>query len=82
MPGQSKVRSSVAAEKVAPVLLVFLAEKLTQIRQPHNARRGKGQLADLTSREREVLGLMCQGQGDEVAVQKDNLLRRVNTNRQ
>jgi len=40
-------------------------EKLAQIRQPHNARRGKGQLADLTSREREVLGLMCQGQSDE-----------------
>jgi PAS domain S-box-containing protein len=40
-------------------------EKLAQIRQPHNARRGKGELADLTSREREVLGLMCQGQSDQ-----------------
>jgi PAS domain S-box-containing protein len=40
-------------------------EKLAQIRQPHHASRGKGELADLTAREREVLGLMCQGQSDE-----------------
>jgi PAS domain S-box-containing protein len=40
-------------------------EKLAQIRQPRNASHGKGELADLTSREREVLGFMCQGQSDE-----------------
>jgi len=36
-------------------------EKLAQIRQPHGASIADTQLADLTSREREILGLMCQG---------------------
>ncbi|MCD0502408.1 PAS domain S-box protein [Bordetella petrii] len=40
-------------------------EKLAQIRQPHRGTaRGDGQLSDLTAREREVLGLICQGLSD------------------
>jgi PAS domain S-box-containing protein len=40
-------------------------EKLAQIRQPRRANQPGGELADLTPRELEVLGLMCQGQGDD-----------------
>lgn len=39
-------------------------EKLAQIRLPQDAAKAHAQLADLTSREREVLGLMCQGLDD------------------
>jgi PAS domain S-box-containing protein len=40
-------------------------EKLAQIRQPNKTNKLKGELADLTSRELEVLGLICQGQSDD-----------------
>ena len=40
-------------------------EKLAQIRQPGQANKPKGELADLTRRELEVLGLICQGQSDD-----------------
>jgi len=39
-------------------------EKLAQIRQPHGAPSADTQLADLTPREREILGLICQGLSD------------------
>lgn len=39
-------------------------EKLAQIRAPQGAPQGQGELADLTPREREILGLMCQGHTD------------------
>ena len=39
-------------------------EKLAQIRQPGDRPGRSAELADLTAREREVLGLMCQGHGD------------------
>lgn len=39
-------------------------EKLAQIRQPQGKRAKPGELADLTSRERDVLGLICQGLDD------------------
>lgn len=39
-------------------------EKLAQLRQPQNKPKADAQLADLTPREREILGLMCQGLND------------------
>ncbi len=39
-------------------------EKLAQIRQPQGMLKADAQLNDLTSREREILGLMCQGMSD------------------
>jgi PAS domain S-box-containing protein len=42
-----------------------IIEKLAQLRQPAPATRDVGELAQLTSREREVLGLMCQGHDDD-----------------
>ncbi|ARP96640.1 helix-turn-helix transcriptional regulator [Bordetella genomosp. 13] len=39
-------------------------EKLAQIRQPQGASGPDTRLADLTPREREILGLMCQGLDD------------------
>jgi PAS domain S-box-containing protein len=41
-----------------------IIERLAQLRQPQDSNVGLGQLADLTAREREVLGLVCQGLGD------------------
>jgi len=48
-------------------------EKLAQIRQPQGATRPDAQLADLTPREREILGLMCQGLNDPDIAQKLNV---------
>jgi DNA-binding NarL/FixJ family response regulator len=39
-------------------------EKLAQIRQPNKISKLTGELADLTPRENEVLGLICQGQSN------------------
>jgi PAS domain S-box-containing protein len=40
-------------------------EKLAQIRHPGAGQKTKGELGELTPREREVLILMCKGQSDE-----------------
>src|SRR5690606_5905737 len=40
-------------------------EKLAQIRRPPGAVDNKAAVAELTVREREVLGLMCEGMSDE-----------------
>lgn len=42
-----------------------IIEKLAQLRQPDPATLDAAELAQLTSREREVLGLMCQGHDDD-----------------
>ncbi|SSW70954.1 helix-turn-helix transcriptional regulator [Achromobacter agilis] len=42
-----------------------IIDKLAQLRQPAPATRDVADLAQLTSREREVLGLMCQGHDDD-----------------
>jgi PAS domain S-box-containing protein len=39
-------------------------EKLAQIRHPGEGSHAKGELGDLTPREREVLGLICKGHDD------------------
>jgi len=39
-------------------------EKLAQIRHPQGKSKADTQLSDLTPREREILGLMCQGLSD------------------
>ncbi len=41
-----------------------VVEKLAQLRLPHAAALAQPSLADLTSREREILGLICQGLTD------------------
>ncbi|OZI42404.1 PAS domain S-box protein [Bordetella genomosp. 4] len=50
-------------------------EKLAQIRQPQGAPKADAQLADLTPREREILGLMCQGLSDPDIAQHLNVSR-------
>lgn len=42
-----------------------IIEKLAQLRQPTPATRDVAELAQLTTREREVLGLLCQGHDDD-----------------
>ncbi len=50
-------------------------EKLAQIRQPQGAPRTDAELADLTPREHEILGLMCQGLADPDIAQSLSLSR-------
>lgn len=50
-------------------------EKLAQLRQPAGTDKPEGELADLTAREREVLGLMCEGQNDDQISQALGLSR-------
>lgn len=40
-------------------------EKLAQLRHPERSKEAKADLADLTPREQEVLGLLCQGRNAE-----------------
>jgi DNA-binding CsgD family transcriptional regulator len=40
-------------------------EKLATVRRPHDGRNSNAELADLTPRERDILGLMCQGLADQ-----------------
>lgn len=42
-----------------------IIEKLAQLRAPAPASRDVAELAQLTAREREVLGLLCQGHDDD-----------------
>lgn len=42
-----------------------VVEKLAALRQPSRAGSPSADLGELTDREREVLGLICQGQSDE-----------------
>lgn len=42
-----------------------IIEKLAQLRRPAPASRDVAELAQLTTREREVLGLLCQGHDDD-----------------
>ncbi|QDQ80387.1 helix-turn-helix transcriptional regulator [Paraburkholderia megapolitana] len=48
-------------------------EKLAQIRQPNGAQQAGSDLSELTSREREVLGLICQGYDNEQIAEALNL---------
>ena len=50
-------------------------EKLAQLRQPAGTDKPEGELVDLTAREREVLGLMCEGQNDDQIAQALGLSR-------
>jgi DNA-binding NarL/FixJ family response regulator len=40
-------------------------EKLATVRRPRDAPHSNTELADLTPRERDILGLMCQGLADQ-----------------
>ena len=45
-----------------------IIEKLAQLRHPERTEASRSELADLTPRERDVLGLLCQGMnGDGIA---------------
>jgi len=48
-------------------------EKLAQIRRPQGMATTDAQLPDLTPREREILGLMCQGLNDPEIAQTLNV---------
>ncbi|MBO9357606.1 PAS domain S-box protein [Bordetella petrii] len=50
-------------------------EKLAQIRQPQAQPRAHAELAALTAREREILGLMCRGMSDPDIAQALHLSR-------
>lgn len=50
-------------------------EKLANLRRPGRANTPAAELSDLTSRERQVLGLMCQGKSDAEIVKSLGLTR-------
>ena len=50
-------------------------EKLANLRRPHGSNKVVASSADLTSREQDVLGLMCQGLGDDDIAQKLRISR-------
>lgn len=50
-------------------------EKLANLRHPGRANAPAAELSDLTSRERDVLGLMCQGKSDAEIVKLLGLTR-------
>jgi PAS domain S-box-containing protein len=52
-----------------------IIEKLAQLRQPAPASRDVAELAQLTTREREVLGLLCQGHDDDAIAKALKLSR-------
>jgi PAS domain S-box-containing protein len=52
-----------------------IIEKLAQLREPAPASRDVAELSQLTAREREVLGLLCQGHDDDGIAKSLNLSR-------
>jgi DNA-binding NarL/FixJ family response regulator len=57
-------------------------EKLANMRQPRGSNRPTGGLSELTPREREVLGLICEGLADaeiakELAVSRNTVRNQV-----
>jgi PAS domain S-box-containing protein len=42
-----------------------VVEKMAALRRPHGSNRPAPELADLTARETEILGLICQGMADK-----------------
>ena len=50
-------------------------EKLANLRRPHGSNKASASLADLTSREQDVLGLMCEGLCDDDIAQKLRIAR-------
>ena len=62
----------------------IVIEKLANLRRPHGSSKASQSLADLTPREREVLGLICQGMTDnqiaaELSVSRNTVRNHVAT---
>ena len=53
----------------------MVVEKLANLRQPHGSNKSRLVLAGLSPREREVLGLMCQGLSDHQIAEELSLSR-------
>jgi PAS domain S-box-containing protein len=73
---RSEVELMAAIEAVRPDTSWFsstVIEKMAALRRPHGRNRPAPELADLSPREHEILGLICQGLADKEIARKTDL---------